>query len=120
MCSYPLNTLYICPQAGICSLLGTLVMISGSGELEAVGKAKEAARPIFDIIDIVWYFFGNIISIVCVRLSNQVPTIDVDTGIVPDNPSYNIIIKDVTFAYPARPDIMVRRFMLEVAITYLY
>ena len=50
------------------------------------------------------------------RLSKQVPTINVDKGLVPDNPSYNIIIKDVTFAYPARPDIMVRRMMVEVVL----
>ena len=44
------------------------------------------------------------------RLSYQVPTINVniDKGIVPDRPCYTIKIKDVKFAYPARPDIMVR------------
>ena len=103
---YLLNALYT-TQAGICSLIATNAIIIGNGELEALGKAKEAAKPIFDIIDMVWY--RHIISIVCMRLSNQVPTINVDKGVVPDNPSYNIIIKDVTFAYPARPDIMVRR-----------
>ena len=38
---------------------------------------------------------------------NQVPTIT-DEGIVPDKPSYSITMKNVTFAYPARPDITVR------------
>ena len=43
-------------------------------------------------------------------MHDQVPTINVniDKGIIPDKPSYTITIKDVTFAYPARPDIMVR------------
>ena len=50
------------------------------------------------------------------RLSKQVSTTNVDKGVVPDNPSYNITIKDVTFAYPARPDIMVRRMMVEVVL----
>ena len=103
---YLLNALYT-TQGGICSLIGTNAIIIGNGELEALGKAKEAAQSIFDIIDMVWY--RRIISNMCIRLSNQVPTINVDEGVVPDNPSYNIIIKDVTFVYPARPDIMVRR-----------
>ena len=35
-----------------------------------------------------------------------------DQGIVPDKIFYSITFKDVTFAYPARPDIMVRRILL--------
>ena len=44
------------------------------------------------------------------KLLNQVPTINdnIGKGIIPDKPLYNITIKDVTFAYPARPDTMVR------------
>ena len=48
-----MNALYI-TQCGICSALATHIIIIGNGELEAGDKAKEAARPIFDIIDMVW------------------------------------------------------------------
>ena len=48
-------------------------------------------------------------------LHHQVPTINIniDKGIIPDKPSYNITIKGVTFAYPSRPDTMVRMLIVE-------
>ena len=85
-------------------------MMSGGSDNEIIDKAKEAAGPIFEIIDMVWYNSVNISHQLCMYMHDQVPTINVniDKGIIPDKPSYTITIKDVTFAYPARPDIMVR------------
>ena len=37
----------------------------------------------------------------------QVPTIDIDMGIIPDEISYDVILKEVIFSYPSRPDVEV-------------
>ena len=52
------------------------------------------------------------------KLSNQVPTNNVnsDEGIIPDEPSFSITMKNITFAYPARPDIRVRGLIVRVAV----
>ena len=47
-------------QAGICSFFAMLKMIIGGSDSEIIGKAKEAAGPIFEIIDMVWYNSVNI------------------------------------------------------------
>ena len=46
--------LYTMTQGGICSTLASHLMITGHGELEALGKAKEAAQLIFNVIDMIW------------------------------------------------------------------
>lgn len=41
-------------QAGICSFFAIHKMICGGDDLDIVGKAKEAAGPIYKIIDMVY------------------------------------------------------------------
>ena len=57
-----------------------------------------------------------------VVISIQVPTINVniDKGIVPDKITYDITFKNVTFAYPSRPNIMVRRLLGKGIYNILY
>ena len=46
-------------QAGMCSFFAIHKMVCGGDDLDIVGKAKEAAGPIYKIIDMVWYNFIN-------------------------------------------------------------
>ena len=101
-------------QAGFCSFSATNLIVAAGIDLENVDKAKLAAVPIFSIIDLVC---GNFMLFIW-KLSNQIPT-NIDEGIVPNKPSYSITMKNVTFAYPARPDIRVRRLIVRVAVLYV-
>ena len=40
-------------QAGICSFMAIHKMVTGGSDLEIIGKAREAAGPIYKIIDMV-------------------------------------------------------------------
>ena len=102
----------------MCSFFAIHTIVSGGHDLDIVGKAKQAAGPIFEIIDTVCtYGICNSVNIshqFAMYVRDQVPTINVniDKGIIPDKPCYTITIKDVTFAYPARPDTMVRMLIV--------
>ena len=37
----------------------------------------------------------------------QVPTIDIDVGIIPDKISCDVTLNEVFFSYPSRPDVVV-------------
>ena len=48
------SSVYIA-QAGIYSLFSIHKLVNGGSEFEIIGKAKEAAGPIYEIIDMVQY-----------------------------------------------------------------